>query len=105
MTTEPLNIICNPKSSMIALPPGSLIDLSAIEAKLKRQNNAVVAKILNISEGAPNSMISCSYLCETSSSATFVVITNPDLANPISFKMFSAKANKKDVSLLYSHIL
>lgn len=56
--------------------------LLAEEIDVRRLNSAIVAKMTNIDEGVPNSIISCSNLLETSSSAFFPVIAKSNFAKP-----------------------
>ncbi|KAI8524879.1 hypothetical protein RHMOL_Rhmol13G0183900 [Rhododendron molle] len=70
-----------------------MISIFSARKKLKRFTSESVAKILNIREGAPNSMTSFLYLRDTSSSATFDVTTKPDFANPNNFKIVSVNPN------------
>uniref|UniRef100_A0A2P2MX92 Cellulose synthase-like protein E1 n=1 Tax=Rhizophora mucronata TaxID=61149 RepID=A0A2P2MX92_RHIMU len=62
--------------------------------KQYKLRNASVAKMVNIGEAAPNSMISLWYRCATSSSATLVVISNSDTVNPSDSSMVSMKAKR-----------
>ncbi|EXB36043.1 hypothetical protein L484_018200 [Morus notabilis] len=50
--------------------------------------------IMNIGEEIPNSKISFSYLCNTSSSANLVVIMNTELENPSLLRMVSMNAKR-----------
>ena len=73
--------------------------------KVNRLSKASVAKMVNIGEAAPNSMISCSNLLDSSSSATLEVTAKEDLENPNCFNMVSEKPKKWEVVLLNTHIL
>lgn len=82
-----------------------MITLFTTPIKQKRLSIASVAKMANIGEESPNSIISFSYLFNTSSSVNFAVTTNVDSVNPSIFKMVSMNPKKKELVLLYNHIL
>lgn len=62
--------------------PFFIMMLLAVEIDVNRLNSAIVAKMMNMDEAAPNSMISCSNLLETSSSTFFPVIAKFNFAKP-----------------------
>ena len=61
--------------------------LLAIEIEARKLNSAIVAKMMNIDEAVPNSMISCSNLLETSSLTFFPVIVKSNFAKPKDLKI------------------
>ncbi|KAK0599658.1 hypothetical protein LWI29_007367 [Acer saccharum] len=61
--------------------------------KLNRLRNA---SVMNIEEESPNSIISFSYLSDTSWSDTLAMITNTDSENPSEFKRVSTEAKRSN---------
>ena len=76
-----------------------------IPIKQRKLTKEIVVIIVNSGEETPNSIISFSYLWETSSSITLAVITNAELDNPSIFKTMSTRAKRQELVLLYSQIL
>ena len=72
--------------------------------KLKKFSIASVAIIVNVIVELPNSMISCSYLFDTSSMTTFLVITNVVSERPNCLIMVLMNAKKYAVVLWITHI-
>ena len=72
--------------------------------KLKKFSIASVSIIVNVIVELPNSTISCSYLCDTSSVTTFLVISNVVSERPNCLTMVLMNAKKYAVVLRITHI-
>uniref|UniRef100_A0A7C9AZE4 Uncharacterized protein n=1 Tax=Opuntia streptacantha TaxID=393608 RepID=A0A7C9AZE4_OPUST len=88
--------ICNANiSTTLSFSPFSAnINLLSKSTIVKKFTIARQVNMVNIGEGTPKSMIPFSYLLDTSSSVTFVVITNSILENPRSLRIASNKAKR-----------
>ena len=103
-TIHPQMRICNSSESKI-LTPSSITILLSPTTKQHRLSMAIVERMVNIGEDEPNSMISCSYLFETSSSTTLAVIMKADLFPSTSLRIESMNAKRYEVVVLNNHIL